>query len=121
MPLTVYGFHDRTHDFAVTKIDAPLDQCKFLLDFGRSIERRRWFFGWNKWVGVTAGLLVPVVHQGEETGGFVFGIDRGEPYFADLPKLWEKHSGSRRTVRSSPVEGLELIADFATHFPDDCS
>jgi len=121
MALTVYGFHNHPHDFAVTKVDAPLDQCTFILDFSRPLEKRRWLFGRNKWVGVTVGLLVPVIHQGEKAGGFVFGVNRGEPYFADLPKLWKKHHGSKRTPGSSPVGGLEVIADFATHFPDDCS
>jgi hypothetical protein len=117
----MYGFHNHPHDFAVTKVDAPLEQCTFFLDFTRPLEKRRWLFGWNKWVGITVGLLVPVIHQGEKDGGYVFGINRGEPYFADLPKLWKKHYGSKRTLVSSPVGGLEIIADFATHFPADCS
>lgn len=121
MTLTVYGFHDHAHDFAVTKVDAALEQCTFLLDFTRPLEKRRQLLGRSTWVGITVGLLVPVVHLGEETGGFVFGINRGEPYFADLPRLWKKHYGSKRSLVSPPVGGLEIVADFATHFPGDCS
>jgi hypothetical protein len=35
MSLTEYEIHNYPHDFAVTKVDAPLDQCAFLLDFDR--------------------------------------------------------------------------------------
>lgn len=121
MTLTVYGFHDHPHDFAVTKVDATLDQCTFFLDFSRRLKKHRQLFGRRSWLGVTVGLLVPVVHIGEENGGYVFGITRGEPYFADLPKLWKQHYGSKRSLRVPKVGGMEIIADFATHFPADCS
>ena len=121
MSLTVYGIHSYPHDFAVTKIDAPLDQCAFLLDFGRKLERRRWLFRRNKWIGITVGLLVPVVHLGEHDGGFVIGLSRGEPYFTDMPKLWKQHFGSSSARTIPQVDGLKIVADFGKHFPNDCS
>ena len=121
MPLTVYGFHDHPHDFAVTKVDATLEQCTFLLDFTRSLEKRRQLFGYRTWAGITVGLLVPVVHLGEETGGYIFGINRGESYFVDLPKLWSQHYGTKRAQSLPRADGFTIIADFATHFPSDCS
>lgn len=110
MSLTVYGIHNYPHDFAVTKVNAPLNQCTFLLDFSRKLERQRWLFRRNKWVGITVGLLVPVVHLGERHGGFVISLSRGEPYFTDIPKLWKQHFGtsSSREIQQATVWRLWL-------------
>jgi hypothetical protein len=120
MALTLYGFHDRPHDFAVTKAGAALEDCVFLLDFTRPLKRVRWLGVTNRWLGITVGLLVPVVHQGEDKGGYGTSVSRGEPYFEDIPKLWRQHYGERRTIRSESVGGMQIIADFANHFPQDC-
>lgn len=120
MALTLFGFQDRPHDFATTKVDAALEDCTFLLDFSRPLERIRWLGVRNRWLGITLGLLVPVVHQGEEKGRYVISVSGVEPYFKDIPKLWRQHYGERRTIRSEPVDGLQIIADFANHFPQDC-
>jgi hypothetical protein len=120
MALTRYGFHDRPHDFAVTKVGAPLAECEFVLDFSRRITRMRQILGRQVWFGITVGLFVPVVHQGEQKGGYCIGVKRDAPYFTDLPKLWKKHYGSRRSIISDPAGGLKIIADFGKHFPEDC-
>lgn len=121
MSLTVYGIHNYPHDFAVTKVNAPLNQCTFLLDFSRKLERQRWLFRRNRWVGITVGLLVPVVHLGERHGGFVISLSRGEPYFTDIPKLWKQHFGTSSSRDIQQVDGLEIVADFGQHFPSDRS
>ncbi|SRR5258708_39828883 len=120
MALQLFGFQGRPHDFAATKADAPLEDCLFLLDFSRPLERLRWLGALNKWVGFTVGLFVPVVHKAEQSGGFAFSVRRGQPYFVDIPKLWKKHYGSKRTLVATPIGGLNIIADFAKHFPEDC-
>jgi hypothetical protein len=120
MALTIYGFHDYPHDFAVTKVGAPLEECTFLLDFRRPLERLRWFGFRNSWIGPTVGLFVPIIHRSERTGEFVVGVNRGEPYFVDLPRMWKEHAGQIRSVIDPPIEGLELVADFGRHFPADC-
>lgn len=122
MALQLFGFHGRPHDFAATKADVPLEECAFLLDFSRPLGRLRWLgFGkLNRWVGVTVGLAVPVVHQAEQSGGYQISVPRGAPYFTDIPKLWKKHYGSSRSLVAEPIGGLNIIADFATHFPEDC-
>jgi len=118
--LQLFSFRDRPNDFAATKSGLPLEQCVFLLDFSRPLQRLRWFGTTNKWIGPTYGLLVPVVHVSEQAGTFCFGVSSGEPYFADIPRLWKRHAGTRRTIYDPPTEGFELIADFATHFAADC-
>jgi hypothetical protein len=120
MALTLFGFHNRPHDFAATKVGATLEECVFLLDFARPLERTRWFGVTNRWFGVTVGMLVPVVHQGQKKGEFVIGLHRGQPYFSDMPRLWREHHGTARSIRSAPVDELDIIADFAKHFPEDC-
>jgi hypothetical protein len=120
MALQLFGFHTHPSAFAVTKASVPLEDCVFLLDFSRPLERLRWLGVHNKWVGVTVGLLVPVVHQAEQSGGYVFAMRRGEPYFLDIQDLWRKHRGSQRTMAVPPVGGLQIVADFANHFPEDC-
>ena len=118
MSLTIYSFHDHPHEFAVTKINAPLEQCVFLLDFTRPLKKWRQLFGRKTRIGITVALIVPIIHQGEKEGGFLIGVDKSDPYFADLLKLWNKHYGTKRSLASS-VEPLEIIADFAIHFPEN--
>ena len=43
MPLTIYGFDEYPHVFAVTRTGASLLECDFLLDFLRPLERIRRF------------------------------------------------------------------------------
>jgi hypothetical protein len=121
MPLTLFGFPGRSHDIGVSKSIATPDDCMFFLDFSRPIERVRWLGKRNRVFGPTVGLLVPIVHLSEKTGGYVFGIDRGQPYFKDIPKLWRNHRAGTRTLDTKPVDGLQVIADFGRHFPEDCS
>ena len=120
MALQLFGFHDRPHDFAVTKAGVPLEDCVFLLDFTRPLEKLRWLGVRNKYVGFTVGLFVPVVHQAEQSGGYVISVHRSESYFVDIAGLWKKHYGSKRTLLASSAGELEIIADFARHFPEDC-
>ncbi|MEZ0232564.1 MAG: hypothetical protein ACAH12_06970 [Methylophilaceae bacterium] len=120
MSLTIYGVNNYPHDFLVTKVGAPLEQCAFLLDFGRELEKVRWLFGNNRWVGFTVGLLVPVIHLGERKGGFLIGLSLGEPYFTDIPKLWKQHSGTSSSRTITENDGLGVAADFGRHFPSDC-
>ena len=120
MPLTIYGVHEYPHDFLITKVEAPIEQCVFLLDFERSIERVRWFFVRNSWIGFTVALIVPVIHLGQQKGGFFIGVRYGESYFADIPKLWMQHAGKSSSRPITAVSGLEVVADFGRHFPNDC-
>lgn len=88
MDVTLYGFQNHPTSFVVTKIGAPLEECVYLLDFARDIKKRR-----NHWFS-TIGLLVPVVHVGEDVGGYVISVDRGDGYFDNILALWKQHRGS---------------------------
>ena len=121
MALQLYGFHGRPHDIAATKQSFALEDCVFLLDFSRPLNRLRWLGKFNRWLGFTAGLLVPVIHQTEQSGRYVINVSRGEPYFAEIPNLWKEHYGSKRTIVTLSIDELEIIVDFANHFPEDCN
>jgi hypothetical protein len=53
----------------------------------------------NRWFGSPIGLLVPLAHQGEETGEFVTGIHCSDPCFADLIRLWKVRYRSLEELR----------------------
>lgn len=120
MALKLYAFHAFPNDFAVTKIEAELEDCSFLLDFSRPLRQTRWFGILNKWLGRTVALAVPVVHHAESQGSYVIYVGRSDPYFKDIQVLWSKHFGSWRGMVSPPVGGLDIAADFGRHFPDGC-
>ena len=63
---------------------------------------------------------VPVAHQSEESGGYMISVNRGEPYFTDIIKLWKVHQGAKHTLAAPATSGLDIVADFARHFPEDC-
>jgi|ERR1700722_6123136 hypothetical protein len=126
MALTIYGLREFPDDFLVTKLDVSLEECTYLLDFTRPVERYRQLFGkTHKWIGVTTCLLVPVIHISEPSGqaaGFKIGIYRGAQYFADLPKLWKKHANRPRQLGladNGDWGKLKVVADFGHHFPED--
>jgi hypothetical protein len=119
VPLTLFGFPDRPHDIGVSKTCDDPAECVFLLDFSRPVERIRWLGIRNRVFGATAAFLIPVVHVGEKAGGFVFGVNRGEPYFEDIPNLWRQHQAFPRVPPGEALDGLKIVADFGRHFPGD--
>jgi hypothetical protein len=100
MALQLIKLHAHPNELAVTKIGAVITDGAFFLDFSRPLERIRWLGVRNRWIGFTIGLLVPVVHQGEHTGGYVIGVTPTDPYFGDLQALWKTHYPLKRTPPS---------------------
>ena len=121
MPMQIFGYPGFPNDIGVTKIDVQPDECAFFLDFQRPLEKIRWFGVLNKWIGPTVALGVPIAHASEQSGGYVIGVHRSEPYFLDVPRFWKEHRGTARSMVTKSEDGLRIIADFGTHFPEDCS
>jgi hypothetical protein len=111
----------RPQDFAATKVDAPLEECAFLLDFSRPLRLSRWLGFWNRHIGIALFAAVSIVHRGEDEGGYAFGLWRSQPYFTDILKLWKQHYPAKRVMveMEQRANGLQVIADFARHFPED--
>jgi hypothetical protein len=121
MALNLFELPEYPNQVAVSKIESFVTDGAFFLDFSRPLEQIRWFGVKNRWFGITIGLLVPVVHQCERSGGFVIGAHRGDPYFSELRALWKTRYPSEKIPPSKEADGLKLIADFATQFPSEAS
>ncbi len=126
MKVTLFKVAEHPDRTAISKIDGFVVGGAFLLDFSRPLDILRWFgvsnsrLGlFNRWLGYAVGLGVPVIHQGEQEGGYVVSVDRSDPYFEDLRALWKAHYPSKATPLSTEANGLKIIADFANQFPDD--
>ena len=109
--------YPNANEFVVSNTVHSVEQLDpnrvFLLDFSRPLQKRRRF-------GFLVGLLVPVIHQTQEVGAFVIGCTAGDPYFKDIQKFWKKYYPASKNHRLSDVGGLEIVADFGTHFPAFC-
>lgn len=119
MPLLLLQLGAHPDEIAATKRDACVEGGAFFLDFSRPLGRLRWLGVWNRWVGVTMSLVIPVVHQGEDTGSRTIVVDRGDPYFAELQRLWKERFPRQRAPSSPGTPARQVAADFATQFPDD--
>ena len=111
--------HPFPNQIAVTKVGAVVTGGAFFLDFSRPLRHVRWLGVVNRWLGFTIGVFVPVVHEGEQVGRFVIGVERSDPQFADLGALWRLHYPSKRSPPTKVVDGLKVIADFHEQFPED--
>jgi hypothetical protein len=119
MALQLIKLHAHPSETAVTKVGSVVTEGAFFLDFSRPIKRIRWLGVRNHWIGFTVGLLVPVVHQGEQKGGYVIGVSPADPYFADLQALWKTYYPHDRPRPALAADGMKIISDFAAQFPDD--
>jgi len=115
MPLQLIRLHTYPDRIAATKSGTVAPDGAFFLDFSRPLKSLRAFA-----VGPVKGLLVPVVHQGEATGGFAISVARGQAYFVDLPVLWAQHYPASQFDLREPADNLSIAADFARQFPEDC-
>ncbi len=119
MALLLIQLGAHPEEIAATKVEACLDDGAFFLDFSRPLERLRWCGVWNRRVGVTMSLIVPVVHQGEIDGRRTIPVDRGDPYFAELQRLWRTRFPKPRRAPAAPAEAPRIVADFRAQFPGD--
>jgi len=108
------------HRIAITKSGAFIEGGTFFLDFTRPIQTRRWFGKIDRHVGLVVGLIVPVIHEGEERGGHVICVDRSDPRFEDLCALWKAYYPCEDVPVIEKAAGVDLVADFAAQFPTDC-
>ncbi|MGD9834771.1 MAG: hypothetical protein AB7U92_18625 [Piscinibacter sp.] len=121
MALLLLQLGAHPNEIAATQRDECIEGGAFFLDFSRPLGRLRWCGAWNRRLGVTMSLIVPVVHQGEGSGSRSIAVDRGDPYFAELQRLWKERFPRERARPSSDVPAEKVDADFATQFPDDAA
>ncbi|MGA7539544.1 MAG: hypothetical protein WBW93_12350 [Steroidobacteraceae bacterium] len=120
--MQLFKLPDFPSEIAASKTDQYVEGGAFFLDFSRPLRRMRWFFGKiNYSFGLAVGLAVPIVHQGESTGGFIASVHRSESAYSQVRALWKQYYPRSRTgPNTAKADGLKVIADFATQFPNDC-
>jgi hypothetical protein len=75
MTLELVRFAEHPNRIAATKAGAFVEDGIFFLDFTRPLEEVK------KYRLLVQGLLVPVVHQGEQDGEYVISVGRGDAQF----------------------------------------
>lgn len=106
-------------EIAATQVGACRDGGAFFLDFGRPLRKLRWCGFWNPLAGLTMSLSVPVVHEADREGRHVIAVDRGDPYFAELQRLWKERFPRQREAPPEQATPERIEADFRAQFPDD--
>lgn len=108
-------------EIAATQVRTCRDDGAFFLDFSRPLQRLRWLGVWNTRVGYTMSLIVPVVHQGEHPGTRTIAVDRIDPYFRELQRLWRTRHPLVRPAPAVTVPQTQVDDDFAAQFPRERS
>jgi hypothetical protein len=119
MPLLLLQLAAHPEEIAATKLGHSLPEGPFFLDFSRPLLRQRYCGVWNRWIGTTMALRVPVIHAGEAAGRHAIVVDRIDPYFKELQRLWRERHPLTRAAPGRPVGTQRIEADFALQFPED--
>lgn len=121
MTLLLYTPSGHPDQIGVSKIDPPEKEGAFFLDFSRPLRITRRYFGiTNSWIGRAVDLWVPVVHHGEQKGGYQTFVYRSDPCFKRLRALWKVRFPSAKPVPNVAAAGFKIMRDFAAQFPDSC-
>ncbi len=121
MPLLLVQLGTHPSEIAATKVGECKEGGAFFLDFSRPLRRLRWLIVWNEKLGYTLALYVPVVHQGQVKSNLFVAVDRGDPSFPELHRLWNARFPSTRTAAPTPVPQSKVSEDFALQFPTDAT
>lgn len=119
MPLLLLQLAAHPDEIAATQRGECIDGGAFFLDFSRPLQKLRWFGVWNRTLGFTMSLIVPVIHQAEAAGLRTIAVDRGDPYFAELQRLWQQRFPAARPAPVTQASGAQISADFSAQFPHD--
>lgn len=121
MALLLLQLGAHPQEIAATQRESCVDGGAFFLDFSRPLERLRWLGAWNRKLGFTMSLIVPVIYQAEAAGRRSIAVDRGDPYFAELQRLWVQRFPTARPAPVSEASTAQIAADFAAQFPHDAA
>jgi hypothetical protein len=123
MAVQLFEHPDHPNRVALSETGMVAPEGMFFLDFSRPLEYRYCYGIKNPWLGLGLpfGLLVPIIHQGQEEGGFIVPVFRGEPEFAEIRRLWKLYYPAQKIPPTTQVDGLRIIGDFANQFPSSAS
>ena len=117
MALTLLEVAAHPGEIAATKIGTSSGGGMFLLDFSRPLRTERWCLVWNFRLGYPMAVHVPVIHESETSGRLTVAVERADPYFGELQRLWNARHPRRRQSQLSPAEPSKVAEDFRRHFP----
>lgn len=122
MTVRLFELAEHPNRIAICKTDNYQTDGVFFLNFNKPLETIRWFGIYNKYIGYPMALFVPIIHQNQNDNDdtFVVGLDRHDSSFDLIRNLWKKHYKTSNPIYKNELAGLEIIADFATQFPNDC-
>jgi hypothetical protein len=110
---------------AVSKSGIFIEGGCFFLDFCRPIQVHRRFGRVRDHVGLVVALLVPVIHENAEFGTHAIAVDRSDPRFEDLCKLWDAYypacpaCPAEEAPASAKSDTWSRSLHFAAQFPYD--
>ncbi len=122
MTVRLFEVASQPNRIAISKTDNYQTNGAFFLNFNKPLETIRWFGIYNKFIGYPMALVVPIIHQNQNDSDetFVVGLDRHDLSFNLIRNLWKKHYKTSNPIYKDELSGLQIIADFATQFPNDC-
>lgn len=118
-PLLLLEVGTHPGEIAATKMGSCLEGGTFFLDFSRPLVTERWFVVWNFRWGYPLALHVPVIHEGEHTGWRSIVVERLDPYFGELQRLWRSRYPRGRQPPVKSTEEAQVDQDFKLQFPTD--
>lgn len=122
MTIRLFELAEHPNRIAVSKTDNYQIGGVFFLNFNKPLETIRWFGTYNKFIGYPMALLVPIIHQNQNDNDetFVVGLDRHDSTFNLIRSLWKANYKTANPIRINVNDGLQIIKDFASQFPNDC-
>ena len=120
MTITLFELEEFPNRVAISKANDYQVDGTFFLDFSKPLTVIRWFFKINYKFGIAVGLLVPVIHQSENIGGYEVSCHVNDTKYKAIKKLWESNYPTSNPIVEKEADGLNIIADFANQFKSDC-
>lgn len=117
--LKLFQVFERPSIVLVSKLDVPMWECRFVLDFQRPLQRLRWLGIRNARMGLTIAYGVPVLHLSETNGQLIATVCRRSPWFRVVTLLWRIYGGRSPGHKVLKASASEVGNDFSRHFAED--
>ena len=119
MTITLFNLEEFPNRVAISKAKDYQVNGTFFLDFSKELQVIRWFGKVNNKFGIAVGLLVPVIHQGENIGGYQVSCHVNDEPYKTIKQLWKSNYPTSNPIVEKEADGLNIIADFANQFESD--
>ena len=120
MTTNLFALDEFPNRVAVSKTPNYIIGGTFFLDFSRELRTIRKLFSYSCPFGIPIGIAVPVVHQLDVKGGYEIGVSPTDAVYEQIKALWKERYPANAFEPTGEFDGLKIIADFGTQFPNDC-